>query len=711
MWLEKLLDATPRLFFPPANSVSLPENPFSFSPCPHPFTSILAPTFAAMRFLLPALLAITFALPVQAQTRPDTLVFPEIPSNERLVPSLLAPRLCENLKNDEERAYALFYWMTHQIRWDVRAFNKAEEVKYKTPEQVLSSKTGNAGEFAHLYKALCEAVGIRAQVVPGYLRDELYNDGMSFYEPNHVWNAVLLSHRWQLVDVFQGAGGTYMDLNTLKRLMQKINKKKLYFSTKARFRPGYNSDWFAPDPETFRLNAIPADPIWQLTDTLMPLSVFERSEEDIRQFNERYSQLRQSYGLLSEVNRMDEDQAILETADRTYAFNPRFTGMETARHAALCKTLVDSLSRTRDRAEADRLLAQAKKEINTSKDLVQEEKQQLSREYSELRKNNMEKRTDVVKFRQTFSRINSKYIAEAGSKLNTADSKSKTLQEDAKNRASRADELKPGTWEKLRGAQPPVAADAPEMQRLQDSLKTRKPRYEAAQDRILKRKVQLSEEKAEQERVQEQLAYYIIRADSTLNAEALARSRRKDSYSDSIRMLRSELHFYKATMVDSLQQRWFDLYDSVLLRYDALKKDYQECLDLTRGGVRDGLAMGRLNKELPGLRTGTEAMAELYRESVRGYVNNHLSTINFLQKQKPLIKSLKKVYESENAFFERMVSYEDDRKEQVQEIISKNEKLDLKRNEHRKEQIATMKANLDKGFLQATKPQKKKRKS
>jgi len=652
---------------------------------------------------------LSFSLHAQQQL-PDTLIFPEIPKGSEAKVPELAQLISAGHETDELRTYALFYWMAHQIKWDVESFNKEKNQKYRKLEEVLKLKKGLSYEYARLFKELCESIGIRCQVVPGYLRTDLYNDGMSFYEPNHAWNAVLIAHEWRLLDVYQAAGNNYMDLNWYKKMLQKINKKKLYYSNKAAFRFDYDPSWFQKDPEEFRLACLPADPIWQLTDSVMPLSVFEQTDEAILDFNTKYSEPRLSYGKLSEVNRLSDNEAILECADRTYAFNPRYTGMKTSRHIAEANRHLKAMGKAKTPEQAQEILSEAKKELGLSKEMVQEEKQQLSKEYAELRKNNSEKRTDVVKFRQSFTRINSKYITEAGSKITTAETKMDALKSDAASKAKKSEDVQVAKWMSIKTASPETDANSPEIRKQKDSLEVRSKVLLNQHDLILSQKLALSEQKAEQEKILGMLLYHIIQSDSILNLEARARSRKQDSQSDSIKVMRSALHYHKAERVDSLQQAYFDTYDSVVAQYERVKKAYQFCMDAGRSNARSAEAIRKMNSSDKNLSAQYASIADQYKEDVRGYVNNSISFVNYLKAQKELIAKLKKVYEAENDFFERMVNHEEGRKQQSIELIEKNEKIDLKRNEQRKEMIADMKKSLDADYKKALKPGKEKKK-
>lgn len=641
----------------------------------------------------------------------DTFVFPPIPPKVATNVAQLSKLICQDATTDRERANIIFYWVTHNIAWDVKTFNKETNIKYRKPEDVLKKKIGYPKDYANLIKAMCESIGIRTQVIMGYERSFLHDEGASFYMPNHVWNAILVENRWRIVDAFSAAGKNTYDLNWFKRIKQSINKKKIYTSTKFKFIPDYDPSFFLQDPENVRLTRLPADPIWQLTDTIMPLAVFEKSEEDIRNFNERFSNPQQDYAKLTEVNNLNDDDAILECADRTYAFNPRFTAMKASKHQALANKELKKMNLAKSKAEAKTIVEKTKVELNLAKDILSEQKQQITKEYAELRKINLEKRTDVNKFKQSFSSINNKYITESKSKMNNADSKIPSLKSDATAKAKKENEVNKAEFAKIKTIKPEQSPTSTEILKLKDSIDKRTKKIVQQEDNTLNEKTRIAEMKASMEGCLDELVNYINLSDSALMREASARSRKQDSYSDSIRMIRSDLNYYKATKVDSLQQAYFDQYDSIVVHYEATKKLYSNTIDASKNNVKNIESIKKLNNTDVTLASQHNDNVEKYQNAIRGYVNHSISYINFLKSQKEMISKLLNVYERENKFFSSLSGREDKRKDLIKKLIDKEEKLSKKHNDQRYDNVTSLKKELDEGFKKATKPAKPSKKT
>ena len=143
-------------------------------------------------------------------TEKDTIIFPPIAKAHSSDPIEIARTITTEAGTDEQKAYFIYYWIAHNIKHDVNTFNKETKQVDRNESKVLKGKVGYSSDFAELYATMCKTVGIRAQVIQGYEKNELYSEGMNFYRPNHVWNAILINYKWQIVDVYNAAGHVEM---------------------------------------------------------------------------------------------------------------------------------------------------------------------------------------------------------------------------------------------------------------------------------------------------------------------------------------------------------------------------------------------------------------------------------------------------------------------------------------------------------------------
>ncbi|KAF2402854.1 hypothetical protein EJ06DRAFT_541702 [Trichodelitschia bisporula] len=104
--------------------------------------------------------------------------------------------LCRPYRSDVQRLRAIFTWVAERIAWE-EAFEGTVDTR-----RVISTKRGCAEEVAVLVAEMCAAVGIHADVVPGYLKSpgaHLDTD-TDPDRPNHFWNVVVADGEWRIMD-------------------------------------------------------------------------------------------------------------------------------------------------------------------------------------------------------------------------------------------------------------------------------------------------------------------------------------------------------------------------------------------------------------------------------------------------------------------------------------------------------------------------------
>ncbi len=146
----------------------------------------------------------------------------------------------------ELKARAIFYWITHNITVDPKAFKGNDKRKTLPEEVILSRKTVGLG-YALLFQEMCSYVKIRCLSIDGYLKtfaDEI-NEPAS--ETNHSWNVVQLGQSpesWYYVDACRASG--FLD-------------DKMLIFTKS-----FTSAYFFADKNLFNLDHYPDNTAWQL---------------------------------------------------------------------------------------------------------------------------------------------------------------------------------------------------------------------------------------------------------------------------------------------------------------------------------------------------------------------------------------------------------------------------------------------------------------
>jgi len=171
----------------------------------------------------------------------------------------LSANIIAGFESDIDKAAAIFYWVTHNVAYDVKLLGKMlkkpsgptsgtlaeiENLKLEQALTALTERKGVCQNYARLYRRLALAAGLECEFISGYSRGYVSRAG-SLGNP-HAWNAVKIDGEWQLLDATWGAGGVNA-------------RRKFEFN----FRPGY----FMPHPNSFAYSHLPAEDEWQLLDS------------------------------------------------------------------------------------------------------------------------------------------------------------------------------------------------------------------------------------------------------------------------------------------------------------------------------------------------------------------------------------------------------------------------------------------------------------
>ncbi|KAI9726067.1 MAG: cytokinesis protein 3 [Chrysothrix sp. TS-e1954] len=107
--------------------------------------------------------------------------------------------ICRPYRSEVQRLRAIFTWVCERIQCE-------ESCEYDVDTtNVVRSKRGSSQEIACLVSEMCQAMGIYAEVVRGYLKtpgeDLITQDVLEVAaRPNHWWNAVVVDGEWRILD-------------------------------------------------------------------------------------------------------------------------------------------------------------------------------------------------------------------------------------------------------------------------------------------------------------------------------------------------------------------------------------------------------------------------------------------------------------------------------------------------------------------------------
>lgn len=175
-----------------------------------------------MKPLVFIFLLINFSILAQNFDEVDALVtkYPRFSKAEDL-----AAQINQDFKSDLHKARATFFWLTKNIRYNIKEYNnpvrrryrieyaseeeknyKLQAVKDKLVAAMFLNKTGVCEEYAQSFKKICDLLGIEAEVIKGYTRNSANEIGTTASTTNHAWNAVKINGDWLLLDATWAAG-------------------------------------------------------------------------------------------------------------------------------------------------------------------------------------------------------------------------------------------------------------------------------------------------------------------------------------------------------------------------------------------------------------------------------------------------------------------------------------------------------------------------
>ena len=151
----------------------------------------------------------------------------------------LVEEITEGAKDDFERAYRIYNWITHHVNYTyVRDYSTYSNIL----EFVSSSLRGDCGMMALLFIALCRLVGIPAKWQSGWYVTP------RFASP-HDWAQVYLDGLWYPVDASFG--------NAMRH--REPERNEFYFGNLDAFRMVANDDFlvdFVPEKRTWRWDPV-----------------------------------------------------------------------------------------------------------------------------------------------------------------------------------------------------------------------------------------------------------------------------------------------------------------------------------------------------------------------------------------------------------------------------------------------------------------------
>lgn len=194
----------------------------------------------------------------------------------------LTTALTKNYSQQLYKARAIFIWITENIAYDYKYFNKYA-YKGKDPKtftckddedcalkkkiwetkyinRVLRKGKAVCQGYSMLFKKMCDLAGLQSEIITGYVRTEYYQVG-TVGTLDHAWNAVWLDSAYYLLDATWAAGSCAKNGNGKLLWFQKDYKEYYWLTPPADFArnhfpeknkwsllPHYTKDSFSFNP-------------------------------------------------------------------------------------------------------------------------------------------------------------------------------------------------------------------------------------------------------------------------------------------------------------------------------------------------------------------------------------------------------------------------------------------------------------------------------
>ncbi|MBN1117312.1 MAG: transglutaminase domain-containing protein [Bacteroidales bacterium] len=178
--------------------------------------------------------------------------------------------IIDTTESEYFQASDIFNWITLNISYDTRAFKKLLFNNY-SPEETLKRRKGLCFEYATLFSAMCQSVGIESYMINAYDKGIEYYKGKPIIRTKHSINVFYSDSTWHFVDATAGSGSIYACPNFYRKALQTFFDVPAA-KTDFKFQVHQNYDYFDIITDKLPGKFYPLDPKWYQSQN--PLSFF-----------------------------------------------------------------------------------------------------------------------------------------------------------------------------------------------------------------------------------------------------------------------------------------------------------------------------------------------------------------------------------------------------------------------------------------------------
>ncbi len=630
-----------------------------------------------------------------ASAQVDSTIGLDVPKGAGRDHKELAHALCDGLTGEREKANAIYNWITHNIQYDVKAYTRKRFVTDKKAEKAFSNRKALCEGYAMLYTDMCREAGLKAVNIEGYAKDWVFDNGDHLFIPRHMWSAVMINGKWWLADPTWGAGGLVQAPGFWRRILNKVLRQKVGYAKRLKFKYKYDAGYFMQDPHSFRYKHLPTDPLWQLTDTIMPIQLFEAGDSAIKKFTDQYSKPRQSDPELTRIAELDEKQKLFEFADRAYKYNPRFPAVlalkQTYRaEAQVIKAFTDSTVQN-----GLLLINDAEDGLRKSQVYIKEQKKDFPEEYSRVKKKNSTKSQEAKQDIRKVKTDNKKLVADSKKYIHSAGSKTKRISTKYAAARKRVRSLDPQKLSKQPESRIQKKAGSPELREIKDSVAARNKRiYDLKVELAAEAEVIRKCQRENSDRL-DSLAMYLGNSDSLLVQEAISRIHLHDNYDNEIIELTRSFSELKYRKADTVQKYYLIGFDTITNLHERRQKLQIVEMDLYKQNLRSMEQYGKWNSSDTSVFVAYAQTVNDYKECIDFYNKDLAAYAAYVKGNIKLFAYLGKLGKRQVKISEYMDKVEDRRKKLEEKTLAENKSFDMKENERQQLAIKSLLGQLE----------------
>ncbi len=604
---------------------------------------------------------------MQATAQVDTTNGFEAPADVSKDVQELATYLTEGLSSDKEKANVLFNWVTHNISYDVKAA-KDPEYKYEDANEVLKSRDGISNDYAELYKELCLAAGVDAVTIHGYHKDWKYDSGDEIYMPDYTWCAVKLSNKWEIVDPTRGAGVVTYTPGWVRKQLNKLTKEKVYYAKTGTFEFDYKPDCFMMDPLIARFKRVPMDPVWQMTEEVMPMFVFRQGDSSIMAYNQANYYRVDNQPAMQKCVGMSDAERVLETAKRVFEYNKRYEAILGSRDYIEAGVLAEGYVKEGNLKIAQNMAIVARNKLDSARVHYKEQEKSISPHYNTLKRKNGDKNRLASK-RIREIKVDDKLLqSKYSSRKSAAERKLSGIDEKREEAEKEREEIKPGAINEVETMSIEKEPGDPMLDAVGDSIDAKETRARALAGEIEEEAASIRSLQSENEGRLKDIMKKMELADSFFVLEADARMRLMDSYDKRVKDMMEQYDKYNKE-AEILHLQYLDMFDSITERTDKMHREYMLLTRLYKGILRHLEQYQRWYSREPNVKPEYAKVIENYTQAIDNYLQSQGYYETYLTSNLEYFKALEKAYEGKQDIIEYMEKGEETRKEMEDEEL------------------------------------------